>query len=56
MKTVYRIGVEIDGKIELLGGKFENESEVKKMINRMINDVYNEHETYIAIKTYERAN
>ena len=57
MKTVYRIGFEIGGKIELLGGRFESESEAEEMIYRMINGEYsNFYETYIPIKTYEKAN
>lgn len=56
MKTVYRIGFEIGCKIELLGGRFESESEAKEMVNRMLNDEYNTYETYMVIRTYEKAN
>ena len=57
MKTVYRIGFEIGGKIELLGGRFESESEAKEMVHRMICDDYsNFYETYMVIRTYEKAN
>lgn len=56
MKTVYRIGFEIGGKIELLGGRFESESEAKGMVLDMVNGAYNTYETYMVIRTYEKAN
>lgn len=56
MKTVYRIGFEIGGKIELLGGRFESESEAKGMVLKMLSGAYNTYETYMVIRTYEKAN